>query len=60
MEQRAERVVAMSKPSNEWANLIVKLRWIGMEDEAYRLQLAVGALPPHLRGTVSAGPFSTD
>ena len=31
-----------------------------MDDEARRLQLAVCTLPPDQRGTVSAGPFSTD
>ena len=44
----------------DWAKLIRKLRWIGMEDEASRLQVAVSSLPPDERGTVSAGPFSTD
>lgn len=45
---------------HDWANLIRKLRWIGMEEEANRLQQAVRTLPPEERGTVSAGPFSTD
>lgn len=44
----------------DWTKLIRKLRWIGLEDEACRLQLAVCRLPPEERGTVSAGPFSTD
>ena len=44
----------------DWAKLIRKLRWIGLEDEARRLQAAVCMLPPDQRGTVSAGPFSTD
>jgi hypothetical protein len=42
------------------AKLIRKLRWIGLEDEACRLQAAVCMFPPEQRGTVSAGPFSTD
>jgi hypothetical protein len=46
--------------SREWAQLIRKLRWIGLEDEARRLELAVSTLPPEERGSVSAGPFSTD
>ena len=29
----------------EWAKLIRKLRWIGLEDEARSLQLAVSTLP---------------
>jgi len=44
----------------DWAKLIHKLRWIGLEDEARSLQLAVSTLPMEERGSVSAGPFSTD
>jgi hypothetical protein len=40
--------------------LIRKLRWIGLEDEARRLELAVSTLPPEQRDSVSVGPFSTD
>ena len=46
--------------SQDWAKLIRKLRWMGLEDEASRLQMVVDTLPPDQRGTVSAGPFSTD
>jgi hypothetical protein len=46
--------------SREWGKLIRKLRWIGLEDEARRLELAVSTLPPEERGSVSVGPFSTD
>jgi hypothetical protein len=45
---------------NALAKQILKLRWIGMEEDARQLQLAIGSLPPEQRGTVSAGPFSTD
>jgi hypothetical protein len=51
---------AVARPSHEWARLIRKLRWIGLEDEARRLEEAVSTLPPEERGCVSAGPFSTD
>lgn len=44
----------------DWAKLIRKLRWIGLEDEARSLQRAVSTLPVEQRGSVSAGPFSTD
>jgi hypothetical protein len=44
----------------EWAKLIHKLRWIGLEDEARSLQLAVSTLPVEERGAVSAEPPSTD
>ncbi len=60
MEQAATGVIAVPRQPNSRAKLIRKLRWIGMEEEAYRLQAAVRSLPPEERGTVSAGPFSTD
>jgi hypothetical protein len=40
--------------------LIVKLRWIGLEDEARHLQQALSTLPPEESGIVAVGPFSTD
>ena len=46
--------------SGDVAKLICKLRWIGLEEEARTLQAAISMLPPEKRGTVSAGPFSTD
>jgi hypothetical protein len=44
----------------EMAKLIRKLRWIGLEDEARRLQRVASTLPPEEAGSVSAGPFATD
>jgi hypothetical protein len=58
MEQ--DNVIAMPPQSNDWSKLMRKLRWIGMEEEALRLQRAVLSLPFEERGTVSAWPFSTD
>jgi hypothetical protein len=62
MEQRRE--VCTPPPNrqsqSEWSKLICKLRWIGLEDEARCLQLAVSTLPPHERGSVLAGPLNTD
>jgi hypothetical protein len=60
MEPRHENNVVVMPHSDDWTKLIRKLRWIGLEDEAHRLQEAVRALPPEQRGTVSVGPFSTD
>jgi len=48
------------RSSGEWTKLIRKLRWIGLEEEARRLELAVSTLPPEERGCVSAEPSSTD
>ena len=53
-------VVVMHQRPHDLAKLILKLRWIGMDDEARRLELAVRSVPAEQRGTVSAGPFSTD
>jgi hypothetical protein len=55
------KVVSMSeRPPCEWAKLIRKLRWIGLEGEARRLELAVSTLPPDDKCIVSAEPASTD
>ncbi len=61
MEQALEKnTMSMNQNPKEWTKLIRKLRWIGLEDEARRLQRVVSSLPPDERGTVSAGPFFTD
>jgi hypothetical protein len=44
---------------DDWAKLIRKLRWIGLEEDASRLEQAVRTLPPDVR-EVSSDPFSTD
>ena len=61
MEQALNsQTMSMNRQPKEWTKLIRKLRWIGLEDEARRLQTVVSSLPPDERGTVSAGPFFTD
>ena len=45
---------------HDWAHLIRKLRWIGWEDEAKRLETAMLTLPAEQRSSVLFGPFSTD
>lgn len=44
----------------EVAKLIRKLRWIGMEDEARRLQRIASTLPPEEAGSVCVDPYATD
>ena len=44
----------------ELMRLIVKLRWIGLEDEADRLQHVVRGLPPEARATTLAELTGTD
>jgi len=53
-------IVIDQQASWECAKLIRKLRWIGLNDEAHQLELALSTLPPEQRGIVLAGPFSTD
>ena len=58
---RADEASSIDRQSlHDWGKLIRKLRWIGLEDEARRLEQAVSTLPPEERGSVSVGPFSTD
>lgn len=40
--------------------MIIKLRWIGLEEEAKQLELEARRLPAEQRCGVSFGPFSTD
>ena len=46
--------------AQECMQLILKLRWIGLFDEADRLERAARNLAPDDRGTVLAEPGSTD
>jgi hypothetical protein len=59
-EAPAKNAIFVDPRSREWARLIRKLRWIGLEEEAHRLELAVSTLPAEERGSVLAGPVSTD
>lgn len=45
---------------HEWTRLILKLRWIGLEEEAKRLELAVATLRPEERCGTVCGTLSTD
>ena len=53
-------VSLMDRPQNEWAGLIHKLRRIGLDNEACRLERAVRALPLEEGGALSTTPSSTD
>jgi hypothetical protein len=44
----------------DWARLIQKLRWIGLDDEAARLEWAVSSLPLEQRCELSLDPADTD
>lgn len=51
---------AAASVPEDWAQLLRKLRWAGLEEEARNLEVAVGRLPADERGAVNFGPFSTD
>jgi hypothetical protein len=46
--------------SDDLSKLIRKLRWMGMDDEAERLQFLARTLPPSERGTIFAEAPETD
>jgi hypothetical protein len=48
------------RSSADCTKLIRKLRWIGLDDDAHNLELAVSTLPPEQRASVSAEPYGTD
>jgi hypothetical protein len=56
---RVEVTTEKSQP-DQVVKLIRKLRWIGLESEAKELQHALEGLPSPHRGTLVAGPHSTD
>jgi hypothetical protein len=48
------------RTSSDLVKLIRKLRWIGMEEEAHKLQASLSEIPPDERATVSASLPNTD
>jgi len=61
VDLRSNEVARQVQPlSRDWARLIQKLRWIGLDDEAARLELAVSNLPLEQRYAVSSDPADTD
>ena len=59
--ERTDALFASDHTSRgEVAKLIRKLRWIGMEDEARRLQRIASTLPAEEAGSVCVGPHATD
>jgi hypothetical protein len=61
IRRAGNNVICINQQSaREWTKLIRKLRWIGLEEEALRLELAASTLPPEERGSESVGSFSAD
>jgi hypothetical protein len=60
MDTQLREVSTAQRSSGNLAKLVCKLRWIGMEEEAQRLQAALREFPCNERETVLIGPPSTD
>jgi hypothetical protein len=61
MEQyQWDKVVAATLPSVEATKLIRKLRWIGLVEEASKLQRASSASNTRRHGVLAEIPYSTD
>ena len=57
----AAEVASQSQPlPRDWARLIQKLRWIGLDDEAARLEWEVSNIPVEQRRDVTLDPADTD
>jgi hypothetical protein len=56
----ADEIASQAQPlPRDWARLIQKLRWIGLDDEAARLE-AVSKLPLNQRCELNLDPADTD
>jgi hypothetical protein len=53
-------ITVEQSPSTDLVKLIRKLRWIGLEEEAHQLEMAVSRFPPEERAVVLANASSTD
>jgi len=56
----APKLTVEERQPDEVVKLIRKLRWIGLESEAKELQDVLEGLPSPRRGSLVAGPHSTD
>jgi len=56
-----DEIAGQAQPlPRDWARLIQKLRWIGLDDEAARLESAVCNLPLEQRCQLNLDPADTD
>ena len=60
VQTRVSHAAVAIADANPCVNLIRKLRWIGLDEEACRLEKALSRLAPDQRGTVVAEPRITD
>ena len=57
----ADEIASHLQPlPRDWARLIQKLRWIGLDDEAARLEWEVSNLPVEQRREIALDPTDTD
>jgi hypothetical protein len=57
----ANEVASQAQPlPRDWARLIQKLRWIGLDDDAAQLESAVSNLPLEQRCELNLDPADTD
>jgi hypothetical protein len=60
-EDKAAAPCATQELPHDWAERIRKLRWLGLDEEAKRLEAAAAIqVPKERRRSVSGGPFNTD
>jgi len=58
---RPDEIVSQAQPlPRDWARLIQKLRWIGLDEEAHRLEWAVSTLSLEQRCELNFDPADTD
>jgi hypothetical protein len=55
-----EMVSTEQRLPRDWARLILKLRWIGLDEEAKHLESAVATVRPEERCGTVCGLLSTD
>jgi hypothetical protein len=60
MQPNPAAVALRKSEADEYMRLIVKLRWIGLDDEADRLQRVMHAFGARIGAQALAGPTSTD
>jgi hypothetical protein len=61
VDLRSNEIARQAQPlPRDWARLIQKLRWIGLDDEAARLELTVSDLPLEQRCELDFDPADTD
>jgi hypothetical protein len=59
-QTRVDDTIATAQQPHDVAKLIRKLRWIGLEEEARQLQLAMRSASRDQNGAVPIETFSTD